>query len=142
MPVNDSMIEVRGPRVGIIQIGEALFSSSYDSGSKGQDAAVNSLRRISTYFHEARHSDGNGTHAGFPHAKCTEGTYANEYACEQYLNGPYMLQSTLLDSFYNSCSSSDCDSTDKETLRLLTADKKSRLVSGAAYKDPTPERLP
>lgn len=143
IPVNSKYVEVRGPRVGLVQIGEALFSSSYDSSSKGQDAAVNSLRRISTYFHESRHSDGNGTHAGFPHVECPSGHayYQQGAACDQYLNGPYTLQGVLLDSFYESCSGKDCDSSDKETLRLLSADKKSRLLSGAVYKDPTPERL-
>lgn len=140
LAVGSQSITVKSPRSGIIQIGEGLFSSTRISG-KSYNSVGSSLLRIGVLFHEARHSDGNGTNAGFPHAQCTSGTYAGRSSCENNLNGPYNIEAILLTSFYNSCGAS-CDSTEKQALQLAIADSKSRLLSNPVFSDVRPERLP
>lgn len=129
---------VKSTRVGIVRIGEGLFTANQVS-SKDYTAAVNSLLRISVFVHEARHSDGNGINAGFPHALCTQGTFAGRYSCEENLNGPYSIEAILLSSFYASCT--DCDTTDREALKAAAIDAFSRIQGNAQFRDSRPERI-
>lgn len=133
--VGESLI-VKTPRVGVEQIGEALFSTNRLNGSPSNSMAA-SMLRLATLFHEARHSDGNGAHAAFPHTQCPSGKYAGYYACETYANGAYSVQAVFATKFYQTCS--DCSPAELQALLLVLADYKSRILPGATYKDPTPE---
>ncbi len=142
------------PRVGIVQEDEGLFTVNAVKGV-GLTRMVNRYLRIATYFHEARHSDGNGTNAGFPHAKCPgvandeayasqqtsalSAAYAGKFACEDNLNGPYAIQATLLSYMYQACT--DCTAAELTGLELSLADYKSRLLPTAQYRDSRPEGI-
>lgn len=123
------------PRVGLVQIGTGMFTDNQVSGSP-RESQANRFLRLAVMFHEARHSDGNGADAGFPHAKCTTGSYANRYACEGYANGPYAVQAYTAAVFAMSCT--QCTQSEYQTLLALTADYASRLQPGARFADPTP----
>jgi len=134
--VAEENILVNTTRVGIIKIGEGLFNTT-----KLKNSSVDSLPRrflrLATMFHEARHSDGNGTNAGFPHSKCNSGDFAGYYACESNTNGPYNLESMLLKHFYRACY--NCSETELSALQIAASDAASRLIYGAVKRDPQPE---
>ena len=136
LKVADDTMVVSTTRVGIIKIGEGLFSSSRTSGFS-QDSIAKKLIRLATLFHESRHSDGNGSNAGFPHSKCSSGDFAGYYACESNTNGPYNLESMLLKHFYRSCY--NCSESELSAIQISASDAASRLQYGATVKDPTPE---
>lgn len=131
--------QVRTNRVGIVRIGEGLFKSQNQISSKAPESLINSWLRIAVFVHEARHSDGNGSNAAFPHAVCTSGTYQGRSSCEDNVNGPYAIESVLLNSMYDSCTS--CDSTERKALQLAAVDAKSRVQSSAKFRDTRPEIL-
>jgi len=136
LDVADENILINTTRVGIIKIGEGLFSSTKLKSSSSSSLARR-LLRLSTLFHEARHSDGNGTNAGFPHTKCTYGDFAGYYACESNTNGPYNLEAMLLRHFYRACS--NCNETELSAIQLAASDAASRLVYGAVKRNSQPE---
>lgn len=136
LSVADETILINTTRVGIIKIGEGLFNSTKLKNSSSSSLARR-LLRLSTLFHEARHSDGNGSNAGFPHTKCNYGEFSGYYACESNTNGPYNLEAMLLRHFYRACS--NCTETELSALQLAASDAASRLVYGAVKRDPQPE---
>jgi len=138
LDVNGSTVRINTPRVGIVRIGEGLFSGSRFPNTP-VDGEVRSLVRLGVLFHEARHSDGNGAHVVFPHATCPSGTYANRSACENNSNGPYAVQYRLASLFYQNCGS--CTAGELQALYNLLTDYKSRIFQGAQYRDPRPEVL-
>lgn len=123
------------PRIGIVQIGSGMFTDNQVTSS-ARESQVNRFLRLAVMFHEARHSDGNGADAGFPHAQCTSGSYAGKYACEGYANGPYAIQAYSAAVFALSCT--QCTQTEYQTLVAFVGDYASRLQPGARYADPTP----
>jgi hypothetical protein len=128
-------LPVTSPRINILQIGIGLFTVNAISGLP-LTAHANSILRIATYVHEGRHSDGNGSNAGFPHSMCYSGDYAGNYACENNVNGPYAVQTIFLKLAIAACSS--CSQTENAGLQLSLADYASRQI-GYQYNDPTPE---
>ncbi len=134
--VADTDVLVNSTRVGIIKIGEGLFNSSRLQSMSATSTAKR-LLRLGTLFHESRHSDGNGSNAGFPHTKCNSGDFAGYYACESNINGPYNLEAMLLNHFYQSCYG--CSQTELSAIQVSAADAASRLLYGATRKDPQPE---
>lgn len=127
--------QVTTPRVGLVQIGQGMFSDNQISGSP-RESQPNRFLRLAVMFHEARHSDGNNADAGFPHAKCTSGSYANRYACEGYSNGPYAVQAYAAAVFALSCT--QCTQSEYQTMLAFIGDYASRLQPDARYADPTP----
>ncbi len=132
-------IDVRSPRVGVLQMGKDLFSPVQATMGHEKDSIVNRLRILSILFHEARHSDGNkdspgnredssvGTR-GFFHGKCPEGHYLQDrLACDFNLNGPYTVEGLWLESVLSSCK--HCTPKSKEAIRLLIADARSRVLT-------------
>lgn len=138
LPINGNYMEVKSPRIGIVQIGEGHFTVNRVTGTDYSSLA-NRLLRLSVLFHEARHTDGNGTNVAFPHRTCTSGTYAGSAACESNLNGPYMVELAMLYSFYKQCKG--CSSSELSTMQTKISDKLSRLTDDAKYSDPTPESI-
>jgi hypothetical protein len=135
LQTSSGLIPISTPRVNIFQIGEGLFdANSIPTVELG--AYSNSLLRMATYFHEGRHSDGNGANAGFPHSSCPSGKYAGKFACENNINGPYAIQTIFLRLASQTCT--DCNSTEIAGLELSVADYASRQI-GYQLPDPTPE---
>jgi hypothetical protein len=138
LPINGVSIPIRTPRVGIIRIGPGLFTVNRIKSSD-LNSLANVLVRMGTLFHEARHSDGNGKTAGFPHASCTINNQVSS-ACEMNLNGPYMLEAKFLKLAQSICKSNSCTVEELEGLKYFQADSASRLI-GANMPDPRPEGI-
>ena len=118
---------VRSPRAGIIQIGEGLFAPELTINTKNLDAFANSIFRLGTFFHEARHSDGNGESLGFAHTLCPVGhDYAGQPACDENLNGPYMVGALMMAEMTKTCDS-NCSDKEKEMLKLMVVDSLNRV---------------
>jgi len=123
-------IIVHSPRVGIVDIGEGLFHYLKQANPEKPEAMANSLMRLATYFHEGRHSDGNGPSLGFLHALCPEGhTLQKKNACDRNLNGPYTVGARILQVLTKRCAS--CTIAEKETLRLAALDSLDRVLPEA-----------
>ena len=140
-------VNITSPRAGIIQIGEGLFAPDLTVNSENPDALANSIFRLGTFFHEARHSDGNGKSLGFTHTNCPVGhDYAGQPACDENLNGPYTVGTLMMAEMAKACED-NCSLKDKEALRILIIDSASRILQtthkGEVSKDwdATPESL-
>lgn len=126
------------PRVGIFQIGEGLFTTILVPGTKADDD-INSYLRLATDFHEARHDDGSGDNAAFPHEKCPSGDYEGQYACDKSTDGPYPVGRVIVQKFRNQCTW--CTSAQLANLDLQIADLNGRVLSWAVYNDDQAERI-
>lgn len=135
-------LNVTTPRIGIIQIGEGLFAEDYGTLFKKPWGMVSVINRLSTFFHEARHSDGNGNSLSFTHATCPSGhTYEGHAACDRNLNGPYVIGALVIGSLERSCTG--CSVAEHELLRLLRIDSLNRVINTQDLEttawDATPE---
>lgn len=140
LDVGGQTIYVKSPRVGVIQIGEGLFSA-WSVRNAPKDSRANSLIRLSVFFHEARHSDGNGDNVTFPHAMCPDWhDYGGNYSCDSHLNGPYVVDSIMLRNLRSACT--DCSNTDIQTFKAFQADAESRLLPNSVYGDIRAEQIP
>jgi len=135
------------PRVGIIQIGEGLFARQLTINNENPNALANSLNRLATFFHEARHSDGNAESLAFIHSPCPRGhDYEGVLACDENLNGPYSVGANVLKEFIKTCST-DCSEREKEMLLIIALDSYGRVLktNSKGLKttswDATPESL-
>ncbi len=145
--LENKKVIIKSPRVGIIQIGEGLFSPDLTINESNNNAISNSIFRLSVFFHEARHSDGNGKSLGFYHAICPKGhDYAEQAACDENLNGPYAVGTLMLKEMVKNCSL-HCTEAEKETLKTLIVDSYNRIIE-KTHKgekstdwDATPETL-
>lgn len=140
-------VAVTSPRTGIIQIGEGLFAKDLAVNKENPDALSNSIFRLGTFFHEARHSDGNGQSLGFLHANCPAGhDYEGMPACDENLNGPYTVGSLMMTEMAKTCED-NCSEKEKQTLKLIIIDSANRILTkthkGEASKswDASPESL-
>ncbi len=140
-------IVVKSPRVGIIQIGEGLFHKGFNPNKTDDNAYANSLSRLGTFFHEARHSDGNGQSLAFSHVICPKDhPYAGAAACDSNLNGPYAIGAFALREFIKSCDA-ECTKGESEFLNLMALDEYSRVIEKdekgvpAKVLDDTPESI-
>ncbi|MFX3675471.1 MAG: hypothetical protein ACN6I6_00385 [bacterium] len=119
--------QIVSPRTGVIQIGEGLFMKKYLINSQDEESKANGLGRMSTFFHEARHSDGSGAGIGFFHAVCpTDHDFAGVHACDRNLNGPYTVGAQITKEFIKNCD--DCSVSEKEKLRLRYLDSLNRVL--------------
>jgi hypothetical protein len=140
-------VEIESPRAGIIQIGEGLFMKSLTVNNQNPDALANTINRLATFFHEARHSDGNGSSLSFAHTVCPPGhDFAGEAACDESLNGAYTVGAVMTKEMLKSCDD-NCSERDKEVLKLIELDSYNRVLkttlkgTPATEWDPTPESL-
>ena len=119
-------IFINSPRAGVLQIGEGLFHPKAQLNNDLHSSA-NSIQRIGTLFHEARHSDGNGKSLAFAHEMCPEGhALAYNFACEKVGNGPYSMGAYSMRQFLANCS--DCSGLDKALLQTRIADSLGRIL--------------
>lgn len=117
-------LPVSSPRIGIIKVGPGLFK---DRVSTSPLSAGNTISRLSTFFHESRHSDGNGISLSFSHANCPPGhDYEGYYACDRNLNGPYTVGALITKNMLENCK--NCDVKEKERLKLIALDSFSRII--------------
>lgn len=140
-------VSIDSPRSGIIQIGEGLFNKHLTINNDNENAIANSLNRLATFFHEARHSDGNGASLAFAHSRCgVNHELAGEYACDESLNGPYAVGAFMTIEMIKSCEK-DCSEREKETLKIIALDSAGRIMkttrkgTPALDWDATPESL-
>src|SRR5690606_3079638 len=99
-------LEVLSPRVGLIILYDTYFNTQkFGINRSNPKAYSNSLNRISTLLHEARHSDGNGPSLGFPHVKCpaTKPEYEGFAACDIATNGAYAIEAAMHKKFIEEC---------------------------------------
>jgi len=129
---------VLSPRIGIFQIGEGMFQANSIKGSPVESMA-NRFLRAAVFFHEARHTDGNGSFAALPHSKCTEGDYKGYSSCENNLNGPYVVEALVLSQLYDNCT--ECSTSERDSMRSFIADNLGRLMKGAEMRDARPEAI-
>lgn len=141
-------VVVESPRAGIIQIGEGLFAPELAVNRSNENAMANTISRLATFFHEARHSDGNGQSLSFAHAVCPDThDYAGAAACDENLNGPYSVGQVMINEMLQTCENDKCSESDKEILNLLIIDNASRILTrthkneNAKNWDATPESL-
>ena len=122
-------VKINSPRVGIFKIGEGMFLPLLrKSGGTDYQSFANSIWRLSVFFHEARHSDGNGKSLGFIHAVCPEGhAYAGYNACDKNLNGPYTVGAQFIRTTTDTCT--DCSEAEKEALRNTYTDSFARIMN-------------
>lgn len=121
-------IDITSPRVGILKIGEGLFLPRLDINRENPKAISNSLNRLSTLFHEARHSDGHGEGLGFFHSPCPiNHSYAGQMACDKNLNGPYAIGAQVLREFAKNCDT--CSVSEREQMKLSFLDSQSRIIT-------------
>jgi hypothetical protein len=115
------------PRTGLIQIGEGLFLPRLQIDPANLEAKSNTLNRLGVFFHEARHSDGNGKSLAFAHAVCPEGhDFAGYSACDYNLNGPYTVGARMLKQMTEGCA--ECSVAEREKMRLRYLDSFNRII--------------
>jgi len=136
-------VPLTSPRTGVIMVGEGLFFDGYFGADVPPESTVRSAFRMETFFHEARHSDGNGKSLGFLHALCPAGhDYAGINACDRNLNGPYTVGALMLEHMAANCT--DCSEKDRSIMQVLALDNRNRLLSQkdgqpAVSRDAAPE---
>ncbi|MFA6237792.1 MAG: hypothetical protein WC635_10730 [Bacteriovorax sp.] len=122
-------VAVKSPRAGIIQIGEGLFAPELTVNNSNPESMANSIFRLGTFFHEARHSDGNGKSLSFLHISCPTGhDYEGQPACDENLNGPYTIGTVMMAEMSKACDET-CSEKDKETLKILVLDSANRILT-------------
>lgn len=127
------LLTFKSPRAGLIQIGEGLFRTYGENGPALNSVALTRDRML-TFFHEGRHSDGNGESLTFAHAICPVGhDYEGYYACDRNLNGPYTVGSKIAANMLAGCT--NCSDVEKNLLRLESLDSAARVLR----KDPLRE---
>ena len=130
-------VEVRSPRVGIVQVGRGLFENvltRFGWTARTGETAAGRLIRLGALFHEARHSDGNGQSLGFFHAVCPPGhDYAGRMVCDRSLNGAYAVGGLVERNLLKECQ--DCSVGEREALRLYTYDSFNRIIHVTRSQD-------
>lgn len=125
------VVDVLSPRAGIFRIGALLFQRISQFGAT--ESMAHTLYRLKTYFHEGRHTDGNGTSLGFLHAVCPpDHDYEGFTSCDKRTNGSYAVASAFLNVAIPACNS--CSPLQKEALRVYQIDSNSRILT--FYKAP------
>ena len=120
------VVYAKSTRVGLLQVGEGLFDPGFLL-NPDLVAPANSVSRLSTFFHEARHSDGSGKSTGFGHDLCPKGhPYFGYYACEASSNGSYTVGGLAQRNLLNNCSA--CSPKEKAMLTAGVADSFGRIV--------------
>lgn len=137
--VGEESALVTSPRIGLFMIGPGHFATDVVGQTGDVEDLKNSIQRLATLFHEARHGDGNGAHVGFGHKTCDSGTYAGEYACDDSTNGPYTVGKLILKSLRNGCD--ECNEEAFAEIDASIVDYAERVLPGATEKDDRAERI-
>ncbi len=131
--INGKTKPILSPRIGVVQLGDAYFEKE-NIPNLDPKATINRFYRLSTLFHEARHSDGNGPSTGFLHVNCPKGhAYEGERACDKLENGAYGLEARFDRMLSKNCH--QCSVADIEILRVMALDNFSRLILPTSSQD-------
>lgn len=100
---------------------------------------------LATFFHEARHSDGNQSSQSFRfgHALCPPTSpHRGDKYCDPFANGPNAIQYHFIKAALESCR--ECSTVGKDMLRIALYDTQGRFDYGVAlpWGDPRPELYP
>ena len=127
------LVSVKSPRVGIIQILPPFLMPLSQSGDFSDPMDfVNRVYRLSTLFHEGRHSDGHREHLGFAHSVCPKNhSYEGISACDSSSNGAYRISALFIESVLKGCEV--CTYGEKEALRVIQADYMDRIVAPESH---------
>ncbi|MBT3585176.1 MAG: hypothetical protein HN509_09725 [Halobacteriovoraceae bacterium] len=121
-------VKLSSPRSGVIQIGPGHFLERLLINKTNPKSDANGFGRLSTFFHEARHSDGSGKHLGFFHAVCPAGhDFEGLNACDRNLNGPYKVGALAMKEFLKNCDS--CTVEEKEAMKLHYLEAEGRVIT-------------
>jgi hypothetical protein len=119
-------VYIKSPRAGLLQVGEGLFLPRFML-NKDIKAPANAIFRLSTLFHEARHSDGNSAHTGFLHEYCPVGhPYAGFGACEISGNGSYTIGALSNRHLLKNCTA--CSPAELSSLQANVLDSLNRII--------------
>lgn len=123
------VLQALSPRVGIIQIGKGLFHKNLTVSPETPNNLANTINRLGTFFHEARHSDGNGKSLVFGHARCPKEVkeYAGFAACDRNKNGPYSVGVVTILEMTKNCKER-CSKKETQILAMIALDSASRIV--------------
>jgi hypothetical protein len=130
------IVPILSPRVGVVMLlPDFLNSEIYRGFSVDVSESARSLVRVSTLFHEGRHSDGHGASLGFKHSVCPQGhDFAEIAACDPSSNGGYAVKAAVLQFALQACDekssladSDFCHPVSREFLRLVQADSLLRI---------------
>lgn len=138
---NDLWIPVTGPRAGISKLGPAFIDQPSQLSITGS-----SVWRLSTLFHEARHSDGNSLSdsLAFPHSKCpVDHPLAGMVVCDKGINGPYTIDNMITKHLISICDDNKlCNPYDQTLFDTMVAHSYLHAIpAGNSYLllDPSPE---
>ncbi|MCM2350880.1 MAG: hypothetical protein NDI69_12730 [Bacteriovoracaceae bacterium] len=127
LKLDGDKVYAKSTRAGILQVGKGLFLERFRINKGDLLAPANTVSRLGTLFHEARHSDGNSEHTGFVHDECPTGhAYEGHAACEKSSNGSYSLGAVAEKQLLLNCSS--CSEKEKSAISAGIADAFSRIV--------------
>lgn len=141
-------VPVVSPRTGGLKVGPGLFNT-YKVKNTPPTSKANRLARAVVLGHEIIHSDGRKDDVTLGHALCQQGNWKgssanpnsslnNEYACEKYTNGPYMVDAVLSKLAPSACTG--CSNSELTFFQTMRADALSRgLSQGMRAADRTPE---
>lgn len=119
--------KINSPRVGIIQIEEAYFSTVLNPTISNLYAKSHSIARLSILFHEGKHSDGHGASLGFIHGPCPRGHDMEGFrACDENLNGPYSVGAQMAIEMIRAEKSLPI--IDKEIALIMALDNQQRVL--------------
>lgn len=121
------------PRAGVIKVGAALFHRDFRPTKARLRSRANSIQRLTTLFHEARHSDGNGATAVFLHTLCPRGhAYEGSHVCDASSNGPYSVGALTARHLLSDCTT--CSVTEQTVLQVRIADNFNRAAPGPSVQ--------
>lgn len=123
-------ILISSPAVGVIQLGNALFDPRFALRPFDPKSEANTLARLSSFFHEARHSDRESDPPGFLHSRCPWGhDFEGQFNCDDREDGAYGIQALILGIFKKDCKS--CSVGDLERLEVRRLDRLNRIQMSA-----------
>lgn len=106
---------VKTPRIGYIMYSPRMFAVAKNYGIEDPKSLAASLFRLSSFwFHEARHSDGNGDNVGFLHHEVDGVDY------DVFRNGPYAINGYMAEMLAENCD--QCTPREKGGLREMASD--------------------
>lgn len=125
---------VKSPRTGLLKVGRGLFLKEFRINKENVDHPSNSVSRLATLFHEARHSDGNGKSLLFMHDFCPADHYfAGAPACDRSGNGPYTIGGLAQKHLIQKCTT--CSVAEKTALTAGVADSFGRVLLTVKNRD-------
>ena len=122
------------PRTGIILIRNEFFIDHEESPNPDTNSMVNSLIRLGSLFHEARHSDGD--RFNFLHVPCNENDLF-PFDCDDTVNGSKGVEFLFYSYAANICGDDYCSEQDREFLLAFGRSMLANYIVDSHYRDAT-----